>query len=190
MYSNHSNNSVIDLVQVLLRYLNYNGHTFLENALYISIESHFNHIPGKFHGVVKLKILSSIIFHISRASLLFALITGSAYATSTADHTKFKELQKHFSSGPEVTKTCIKCHTEAAKQIHKTKHWTWEFLNPENKQRLGKKNIVNNFCITPKSNFEHCAACHVGYGWKDDTFDFTSKKMSIAWSVMTPQVIT
>ena len=123
-----------------------------------------------------MKILSSIIFHISRASILFTLITGSAYATSTADHNKFKELQKHFKSGPEVTKTCIKCHTEAAKQIHKTKHWTWEFLNPENKQRLGKKNIVNNFCITPQSNYEHCAACHVGYGWKDDTFDFTSEE--------------
>ena len=35
--------SVIDLVQLLLRYLNYNGHAFIENALYISIESHFNY---------------------------------------------------------------------------------------------------------------------------------------------------
>ncbi len=123
-----------------------------------------------------MKIFTNFIIQISSASILFVLITGSAYATSTADHTKFKELQTHFGSGPEVTKTCIKCHTEAAKQIHKTKHWTWEFLNPENKQRLGKKNIVNNFCITPQSNFEHCAACHVGYGWRDNTFDFTSEE--------------
>ena len=123
-----------------------------------------------------MKIFTDFIIQIGSASFLFALITGLAYATSTADHTKFKELQTHFGSGPEVTKTCIKCHTEAAKQIHKTKHWTWEFLNPENKQRLGKRNIVNNFCITPQSNFEHCAACHVGYGWRDNTFDFTSEE--------------
>ncbi len=42
-YFNLLNCSVIDLVQVLLRYLNYNGHAFIENALYISIESHFNY---------------------------------------------------------------------------------------------------------------------------------------------------
>ena len=64
-------------------------------------------------------------------AVLFILLTGSAFATSTADHSKFKELQNSFDSGPEVTKACIKCHTEAAKQIHKTKHWTWEFLNPD-----------------------------------------------------------
>jgi octaheme c-type cytochrome (tetrathionate reductase family) len=104
-----------------------------------------------------------------------ALSSPKAFAVSTADHSKFKELQVQFETGPEVTAACLKCHTEAAKQIHKTRHWTWEFLNPNNKQRLGKKNIVNNFCITPKSNYEHCTACHVGYGWRDDTFDFSSE---------------
>ena len=43
--------------------------------------------------------------------------------TTTADHTKFKELQKEFKSGPEVTRVCLACHTEAAGQIHRTKHW-------------------------------------------------------------------
>ena len=103
------------------------------------------------------------------------LCTASVYATTTADHSKFKELQVNFGSGPEVTKACIKCHTEAAKQIHKTKHWTWEFLNPDNKQRVGKRNILNNFCITPKSNFAYCSACHVGYGWEDENFDFENR---------------
>lgn len=94
---------------------------------------------------------------------------------STADHSKYKELDRAFATAPEVTKACLECHTEAAKQIHKTKHWTWEFLNPENKQRLGKKNILNNFCITPQSNYAACAACHIGYGWKDENFDFTAE---------------
>ena len=110
---------------------------------------------------------------ISLITILLFLISPFAMATTTADHSKFKELDKEFTSGPEVTKACLGCHTEAAKQIHKTKHWKWEFLNPENNQRLGKKNILNNFCITPQSNFAYCTSCHVGYGWKDTNFDFT-----------------
>jgi octaheme c-type cytochrome (tetrathionate reductase family) len=116
------------------------------------------------------------IFHLGRAYTLLALLTGTALATTTADHSKFKELQGSFNSGPEVTRACLKCHTEAAKQIHKTTHWTWEFLNPDNKQRVGKRNVLNNFCITPKSNFAYCSACHVGYGWEDESFDFTSEE--------------
>ena len=104
------------------------------------------------------------------------LVSFQAHALSTADHSKFKELQKPFASGPEATTACLTCHTEAAKQIHKTKHWTWEFLNPDNEQRLGKRNILNNFCISPQSNYKHCTACHVGYGWEDEQFDFTAEQ--------------
>ncbi len=124
-----------------------------------------------------MKILINAIIHLGTICILWVLIAGSAYATSTADHTKFKELQASFNTGPDVTRACIKCHTEAAKQIHKTKHWTWEFLNPDNKQRVGKRNILNNFCITPQSNFAYCSACHVGYGWKDENYDFTSDEI-------------
>ena len=95
---------------------------------------------------------------------------------TTADHTKFKELQKTFATAPELTKACLACHTEAAKQVHRTKHWKWEFLNPENKQRLGKKNVINNFCISIPSNFAACTSCHIGYGWKDNNFDFTAEE--------------
>ena len=94
---------------------------------------------------------------------------------STADHTKFKQLNKNFKSGPEVTKACLECHTEAAKQVHNTKHWTWEFINPATKRKLGKKNVINNFCTSTKTNQTFCSACHVGYGWKDDKFDFTKE---------------
>lgn len=108
-------------------------------------------------------------------SLLTLFISTQAIAESTADHSKYKELDRVFNTAPEVTKACLGCHTEAAKQIHKTKHWKFEFLNPDNKQRLGKKNILNNFCITPKSNYAYCTACHIGYGWKDENFDFTAE---------------
>ncbi|MBI5920284.1 MAG: tetrathionate reductase family octaheme c-type cytochrome [Betaproteobacteria bacterium] len=92
---------------------------------------------------------------------------------STADHSKFKALDQEFASGPEVTKACLSCHTEAAKQIHQTQHWKWEFINPDTKQVLGKKHIVNNFCTSVKSNEAACNSCHIGYGWRDDKFDFT-----------------
>ena len=53
---------------------------------------------------------------------------------TTADHSKFKELQREFQSGPDVTKACLSCHTEAAGQVHRTKHWKWEFLHPASGQ--------------------------------------------------------
>lgn len=94
----------------------------------------------------------------------------------TADHTRFKELQRPFKSGPEVTRACLGCHTEAAKQVHKTKHWTWEFINPQNKQVLGKRHVINNFCTAVPSNYKFCTACHAGYGWEDERYDFASEE--------------
>ncbi len=111
--------------------------------------------------------------------LLIAGVNGAAASapkTATADHSKFKELQRSFDSGPEVTKACLSCHTEAAKQVHRTKHWTWEFINTENNQKLGKKNVLNNYCISIPQNTPFCTTCHVGYGWKDKHFDFTAQE--------------
>lgn len=95
---------------------------------------------------------------------------------STADHGKFKELQRDFQSGPEVTQACLECHTEAARQVHQSQHWQWEYLNPQTGQLLGKKYIINNFCTSIASNQAFCTACHVGYGWKDDSFDFANQE--------------
>lgn len=61
---------------------------------------------------------------------------------STADHKKFKELQEDFQTAQEVTKACLKCHTEAAKQMHNSIHWQWSW---EKAGGIGKKNAINNF---------------------------------------------
>ena len=98
------------------------------------------------------------------------------HAQSTADHGNFRELQQSFRSGPEVTKACLSCHTEAAKQVMKTNHWTWEALNPASMQKLGKKRVVNNYCVGIGSNQAYCTSCHVGYGWKDNKFDFSAEQ--------------
>ncbi|MDP3759750.1 MAG: tetrathionate reductase family octaheme c-type cytochrome [Ramlibacter sp.] len=94
----------------------------------------------------------------------------------TADHGKFAELQVNFGSGPEVTRACLTCHTEAAKQVHKTQHWKWEYVNPATGQTLGKRHVVNNFCTSAASNYDSCATCHVGYGMKTEGFDFASEE--------------
>jgi hypothetical protein len=38
----------------------------------------------------------------------------------------------------------------------------------------GKKHLVNTFCTNARGNEGMCAQCHAGYGWKDETFDFSN----------------
>jgi len=93
---------------------------------------------------------------------------GSADAPSvTADHSKFEVLQKPFANGPEVTKACLSCHTEASRQVMKTLHWSWSFEHPQTGQQLGKRKVVNAFCGTVASNEPRCTSCHAGYDWVD-----------------------
>ncbi len=73
-----------------------------------------------------------------------SLQSQSASITSTADHAKFKVLNQEFKTGPEVTKACLTCHTEAGRQVHKTYHWTWESSGGVQKG-IGKKNVLNNY---------------------------------------------
>lgn len=113
--------------------------------------------------------LAMLIIGLSGTSLA-ASAPGKA---STADHSKFEELAGPFDSGEAVTRACLKCHTEASHQIMQTRHWTWDYANPDTGQRLGKKTMVNAFCIGDQSNEPFCQSCHIGYGWKDKHFDFT-----------------
>ena len=97
-------------------------------------------------------------------------------STSTTDHTKLKELQGPFFSGPDVTKACLECHNTAGHQFKKNKHWTWEYKNPKTGQLLGKKHLVNNFCTNARGNEGMCAQCHAGYNMKDENFDFDNEE--------------
>ena len=70
---------------------------------------------------------------LSVLAVSLALGAGGGWAdsdVSTADHSKFKELKGPFETGPDVTRACLQCHTEASKQLHKTKHWNWSVVNP------------------------------------------------------------
>lgn len=92
---------------------------------------------------------------------------GKNAADSTADHSKFKALQGPFKDAPAVTEACLGCHTEAARQVMGTLHWTWSFTHPATGQQLGKRYVVNAFCGTVASNEPRCTSCHTGYGWVD-----------------------
>ncbi len=94
-------------------------------------------------------------------------------AGSTADHSKFEQLQGPFTSGPDVTRACLECHTEADDQFMESIHWTWEYRHPETDQLLGKRHLVNNFCTNARGNEGMCAQCHTGYNWENNQFDFT-----------------
>ncbi|MEA3437749.1 MAG: cytochrome C, partial [Thermodesulfobacteriota bacterium] len=68
---------------------------------------------------------------------------------STIDHTKVEALNKDFTSGEEITRACLSCHSEAAAQFHKTIHWTWLASGDKSDIRYGKAGYsVNNFCIS------------------------------------------
>jgi octaheme c-type cytochrome (tetrathionate reductase family) len=95
-----------------------------------------------------------------------------------ADHSKFAELNKDFTSGKEVTEACLKCHTNRGKEFMHTEHWKWlkqDSLMNGKKVILGKENTPNNFCIGVNSNEHHCSECHAGYGYGDKNFDFTDQ---------------
>lgn len=124
------------------------------------------------------KRLSSVKFCLLAVCLSLSGIPGNADAIAggTADHKKFEVLQQDFKSGPDVTRACLSCHTEAARQVMKTQHWTLESMNLNTGQKVGKKALVNNFCIGIAGNQADCTSCHVGYGYKDRNFDFTAEE--------------
>ena len=71
--------------------------------------------------------------------------------------------------------TCLECHEGAAQEVMATSHWTWEHVDPDSGQLLGKNNIINNYCIAVSSNEPRCTSCHVGWGYSDSSFDFTDE---------------
>ncbi|MCA9936639.1 MAG: tetrathionate reductase family octaheme c-type cytochrome [Anaerolineales bacterium] len=103
-------------------------------------------------------------------------VEGEGIVTIPADHREFEELQQEFETGPDVTRACLSCHVDAAQEIMTTSHWTWEYENPDTGQILGKQNVINNFCVAIDSNEPRCTSCHTGYGWTDNTFDFTAEE--------------
>lgn len=109
---------------------------------------------------------------ISLLSATLSLLCVTAVFAAT-DHAKF--ILSPLASGPEVTKKCLECHEDAAHDVMKTSHWSWSSVQTINGQEVdrGKKNAINNFCVSINANWPRCTSCHIGYGWETGDFDFT-----------------
>lgn len=97
--------------------------------------------------------------------------------TPSSDHTKYPELNRRFATPQKVTEACIKCHTERPKEVIASSHWNWErvaYIEGRGIEFIGKRNLLNNFCIGANTNEQACAKCHVGFGMTDDHFDFNN----------------
>ena len=107
--------------------------------------------------------------------MMFAALISISTLIAQEDHKE--NIEGPFESPLEVTETCLECHEEVGDDILKTRHWNWlgdEFDMPKHgKKRFGKQNVINNFCVAVPSNYPRCTSCHIGYGWKDDSFDFS-----------------
>ncbi len=113
--------------------------------------------------------------------LVMLLFTVSLLFAQKAELEDHKEnIEGPFNSPQEVTKACLECHEEVGAEITASRHWNWSEAHgtaiPEGKVNLGKKNIINNFCIAVPSNYPRCTSCHIGYGWKDKSFDFSKEE--------------
>lgn len=106
------------------------------------------------------------------AALLIGLLMSATHGIASDEHA---EITGPFATPMEVTKTCLECHEDAASDIMKTGHWTWMDLQHVHGKGLvarGKRNTFNNFCVSIAENWPRCTSCHIGYGWKDDSFNF------------------
>jgi octaheme c-type cytochrome (tetrathionate reductase family) len=93
----------------------------------------------------------------------------------SVDHTRFAVLQKSFAKPQDVTEACISCHTERHKEVMQSSHWNWErteYIDGQGIRTVGKRNILNNFCIGISGNEPSCNRCHIGYGYDSPAFDF------------------
>jgi octaheme c-type cytochrome (tetrathionate reductase family) len=97
-------------------------------------------------------------------------------SAKAVDHSNFKVLQQPFGRPQELTAACLSCHTNRAGEVMKTAHWTWaspDTLKDGTVVLMGKKNVINNFCVGVNSNEALCGTCHAGYGYNVKEFDFT-----------------
>ena len=99
----------------------------------------------------------------------------AAKPKSSVDHSLFPQLRVRFAKPQDVTAACISCHNGRAVEVMRSSHWNWErteYVAGQGIRALGKKDILNNFCIGVSGNEQSCNRCHIGYGYADSTFDF------------------
>jgi octaheme c-type cytochrome (tetrathionate reductase family) len=93
----------------------------------------------------------------------------------SVDHARFAQLAGPFKAPQQVTAACISCHNQRHLEVMQSSHWNWErteYIPGRGIRAVGKRNILNNFCIGIAGNEQSCDRCHAGYGYADSSFDF------------------
>lgn len=94
------------------------------------------------------------------------------------DHTPLIKIP--LTSGREATALCLECHEEQGDAMLHSVHYTWlsepvQVPGRDEPVAIGKRNLLNNFCIGTQSNEASCSKCHAGYGFTSQAFDFGDK---------------
>jgi octaheme c-type cytochrome (tetrathionate reductase family) len=138
--------------------------------------------------------MKRIFFSLLALGIVFGLITTALHKNSSegtplarlkeghktkakpsVEHSLFPQLKKTFTRPQEVTAACISCHNGRAAEVMHSTHWNWErteYIEGKGIRPIGKRNVLNNFCIGISGNEQSCNRCHIGYGYADATFDF------------------
>ncbi len=103
--------------------------------------------------------------------------TDEGVCVRAASHAQFTGLAGPFATGPDVTAACVECHQDEAEAFMATPHWNWTGPTPnlqghEGSTEIGKRNLVNNFCVAVPSNEKRCSQCHAGYDYDSPDFSF------------------
>jgi hypothetical protein len=73
-----------------------------------------------------------------------------------------------FQTGPAVTAACLRCHAAKGDQLLASNHFTWlgssNLVGHTTPASIGKRNVINNFCVANASNESRCLQCHPSYG--------------------------
>ncbi|MDV7143845.1 multiheme c-type cytochrome [Tropicimonas sp. TH_r6] len=89
---------------------------------------------------------------------------ASTIPSSTADHSRFEELEGPFKNAGEVNEACMGCHNTGPEQLHGTVHFTWTAPQADaaaDAQALGMLHVANGFLLSTPSNVDACTSCHI-----------------------------
>lgn len=92
------------------------------------------------------------------------------------DHTE--NLAGPYDNVHKIIEECLMCHEDAGDAVLQSNHWNWLSSNLatlELNVNGEKKHIpINNFCLAVTGKENDCAACHLPFSGKDESFDFNS----------------
>ena len=100
-------------------------------------------------------------------------------STPSVDHSLFPQLKRSFAEPQQVTEACISCHNGRAEEVMRSSHWNHErgeYIEGRGVRYIGKRNVLNNYCIGVAGSRESCNKCHIGFGWGDEPFDLRSAR--------------